>query len=165
MLVQAGLCWTWSETQIVGFHTHRLIYYLFIYYFSLSVSLLYSALSALGRVTTDLLTNATAKTNWIANQLQLVKDHYLDGVNFDYEDAILRTQPDLRNGYRDLVARTTAAFKSYDPSLMVHVILINFEICRHFNLNIIVHHSGSRPFYLKKHMVYDILIEVSLFLL
>ena len=24
--VQAGLCWTWSETQIVGFLTHRLIY-------------------------------------------------------------------------------------------------------------------------------------------
>ena len=24
--VQAGLCWTWSETQIVGFATHRLIY-------------------------------------------------------------------------------------------------------------------------------------------
>ena len=24
--VQAGLCWTWSETQIVGFVMHRLIY-------------------------------------------------------------------------------------------------------------------------------------------
>ena len=24
--VQAGLCWTWSETQIVGFLTHRLNY-------------------------------------------------------------------------------------------------------------------------------------------
>ena len=26
VLVQAGLCRTWSETQIVGFVTHRLIY-------------------------------------------------------------------------------------------------------------------------------------------
>ena len=26
--VQAGLCWTWSETQIVGFVMHRLIFYL-----------------------------------------------------------------------------------------------------------------------------------------
>ena len=26
VLVQAGLCQTWSETQIVGFVTHRLIY-------------------------------------------------------------------------------------------------------------------------------------------
>ena len=25
MTVQAGLCWTWSEIQIVGFLTHRLI--------------------------------------------------------------------------------------------------------------------------------------------
>ena len=25
--VQAGLCWTWSETQIVGFVMHRLNYY------------------------------------------------------------------------------------------------------------------------------------------
>ena len=24
--VQAGLCWTWSETQIVGFVMHRLIF-------------------------------------------------------------------------------------------------------------------------------------------
>ena len=27
--VQAGLCWTWSETQIVGFVMHRLIFYSF----------------------------------------------------------------------------------------------------------------------------------------
>ena len=27
--VQAGLCWTWSETQIVGFVMHRLIYEFF----------------------------------------------------------------------------------------------------------------------------------------
>ena len=27
VLVQAGLCRTWSETQIVGFVTHRLNYY------------------------------------------------------------------------------------------------------------------------------------------
>ena len=26
--VQAGLCWTWSETQIVGFVMHRLIFLL-----------------------------------------------------------------------------------------------------------------------------------------
>ena len=25
--VQAGLCWTWSKTQIVGFLVHRLIYF------------------------------------------------------------------------------------------------------------------------------------------
>ena len=25
--VQAGLCWTWSETQIVGFVMHRFIFY------------------------------------------------------------------------------------------------------------------------------------------
>ena len=25
--VQAGLCWTWLETQIVGFVMHRLLYY------------------------------------------------------------------------------------------------------------------------------------------
>ena len=72
-----------------------------------------------GRVSTDILTNATAKTGWISKQLQLVKDYYLDGVNFDYEEAILQSQPELRDGYTDLVAKTTAAFKSYDPSLMV----------------------------------------------
>ena len=74
-----------------------------------------------GRVGTELLTNATAKTIWIREQLQLIQDYYLDGVNFDYEEAILQSQPDLRDGYTDLVAKTTAAFKSYDPSLMVKV--------------------------------------------
>ena len=28
--VQAGLCWTWSETQIVGFLMHRLISYMYL---------------------------------------------------------------------------------------------------------------------------------------
>ena len=75
----------------------------------------------IGAVTTDILTNATATAIWIGEQLQLVKDYYLDGVNFDYEEAILRSQPELRDGYTDLVAKTTAAFKSYDPSLMVKI--------------------------------------------
>ena len=26
VIVQPGLCWTWSETQIVGFRTHMLIF-------------------------------------------------------------------------------------------------------------------------------------------
>ena len=30
--VQAGLCWTWSETQIVGFLMHRLIYFVYMIY-------------------------------------------------------------------------------------------------------------------------------------
>ena len=67
-----------------------------------------------------MLTNVTAKSIWIQEQLQKVNDYYLDGVNFDYEEAILQDQPELRDGYTDLVAKTTAAFKSYDPSLMVN---------------------------------------------
>ena len=37
--VQAGLCWTWSETQIVGFVMHRLIFILSIVLYHLSFML------------------------------------------------------------------------------------------------------------------------------
>lgn len=75
----------------------------------------------IGKVGTSILTNSTAKGMWVDKQLQLVKDYYLDGINFDYEDAILQSQPNLRDGYTSLVAQTTATFKSFDPSLMVSV--------------------------------------------
>ena len=61
---------------------------------------------------------------WINHQLQIVKDNYLDGINFDYESAILQNQTDVREGYTNLVTETTAAFKKYDPALMVRCILI-----------------------------------------
>ena len=52
-----------------------------------------------------------------------MKDNYLDGINFDYEDVILQSQQAVRDGYTNLVAETTEAFKSYDPSLMVKLLL------------------------------------------
>lgn len=75
----------------------------------------------IGNVDTSILTNTSARAVWISKQLQLVKDYYLDGVNFDYEDAILQSQPELKDGYTKLVGETTAAFKNYDSSLMVTV--------------------------------------------
>ena len=67
---------------------------------------------------------------WVDKQLQLVKDYYLDGINFDYEEAILQSQPELRDGYTSLVAQTTATFKSFDPSLMVRNLAF-LLVCSH----------------------------------
>ena len=43
--VQAGLCWTWSETQIVGFVMHRLKLQLFCLYFPYAYDLFVKCIS------------------------------------------------------------------------------------------------------------------------
>ena len=85
-----------------------------------------------GSVGTSILTNATAKTAWIKQQLQIVKDNFLDGVNFDYEEAILQSQPELRDGYTNLVVETRIAFKNYNPSLMVKLLIQLHYFCPPF---------------------------------
>ena len=37
--VQAGLCWTWSETQIVGFLMHRLIFFFFFFFIEIMLAI------------------------------------------------------------------------------------------------------------------------------
>ena len=95
-----------SKSSITHVLSPEILFFFFLLFFS-------------GNVGTSILTNATAKAAWINQQLQIVKDNYLDGVNFDYEEAILPSQPEVRDGYTNLVAETTIAFKNYDPSLMV----------------------------------------------
>jgi len=75
----------------------------------------------IGSVSTDVLPDSSARAAWTQKQLQIVKDNYLDGVNFDYEDAILRNQTDIRQGYTSLVAETKKAFTDYFPYLQVSV--------------------------------------------
>ena len=65
-----------------------------------------------GGVPTSVLPNKTARAQWIQQQLDFVDKNYLDGINFDYEEAIPADQIALRDGYTNLVKETNEAFKA-----------------------------------------------------
>jgi spore germination protein YaaH len=74
------------------------------------------------------LPNQTARSQWVQKQLDFVDKNYLDGINFDYERAILHNQTQLRNGYTDLVRETRQAFREKFPSSMVkYLFLIKYN--------------------------------------
>ncbi|XP_060585289.1 di-N-acetylchitobiase-like [Ruditapes philippinarum] len=75
----------------------------------------------IGEVETSVLPNQTAQSQWVQKQLDFVDKNYLDGINFDYERAILYNQTQLRNGYTDLVRETRQAFREKFPSSMISV--------------------------------------------
>ncbi|KAL4225696.1 hypothetical protein ACF0H5_016385 [Mactra antiquata] len=75
----------------------------------------------IGSVSQDVLLNKSARTVWIQEQLDFVEEHYLDGINFDYESAMLKNQTDLVNGYTDLVRETKMAFSAKFPQSLVSV--------------------------------------------
>ncbi|XP_064602320.1 di-N-acetylchitobiase-like isoform X2 [Liolophura sinensis] len=67
------------------------------------------------------LANSTLRDKWVAKQVTLVQKHFLDGVNFDFEDEIPRDKPDYRDGYTSLVAETRKALKALNPYTQVTV--------------------------------------------
>ncbi|CAG2235869.1 CTBS [Mytilus edulis] len=67
------------------------------------------------------MTNSTARAIWVEKQLQLVKNNYLDGINIDFEDAILKNETDIRDAYVMLVLEVYSAFKRLSPVYQVTV--------------------------------------------
>lgn len=65
------------------------------------------------------MTNPSDRTNWINEQLDIVKTNFYDGINIDFEDVILQNQTDVRKALTSLVMETTAAFKSVSPFYQV----------------------------------------------
>lgn len=55
------------------------------------------------------------RQQWVTQQLQIAKDNFLDGLNFDLEINISPEQTDLRDAYTALVDETTLAFKKELP--------------------------------------------------
>lgn len=69
------------------------------------------------------MTNSTARAIWVEKQLQLVKNNYLDGINIDFEDAILKNETDIRDAYVMLVLEVYSAFKRLSPVYQVKLFL------------------------------------------
>ena len=65
------------------------------------------------------LTNVDDRKRWIQIQLQIVQDNYLDGINFDFDDAIPKDRTELRDGYTALVRDTFTAFKNQSQKYQV----------------------------------------------
>ncbi|XP_060588519.1 di-N-acetylchitobiase-like [Ruditapes philippinarum] len=93
-----------------------------------------------GEVETSVLPNQTARSQWVQKQLDFVDKNYLDGINFDYERAILYNQTQLRNGYTGLVMETRQAFreKFLSSMLMTLKALFNLFSCLFLDFKISV---------------------------
>ncbi|KAH3719389.1 di-N-acetylchitobiase-like [Dreissena polymorpha] len=75
----------------------------------------------IGDVSTDVLPDATKRAAWIQQQLAVADKYFLDGINFDYEDPISASQPEVRDGYTALVRETRAAFTTKYANSQVSV--------------------------------------------
>lgn len=66
----------------------------------------------------DQLTNATARSAWIAQQTALLEQYALDGANIDFEDYIEAGSPE-EAALTNLVTEATAAWKKANPFAQV----------------------------------------------
>ncbi|KAH9510126.1 hypothetical protein Btru_043520 [Bulinus truncatus] len=75
----------------------------------------------LGDVTVDIFTDATKRQQWIEKQLLLVKQNFLDGINFDFEGQVGLNDTLVRDSYTALVKETALAFKKELPYSQISV--------------------------------------------
>ena len=66
----------------------------------------------------SILTNATARSAWVKAHVEHAQSTFVDGTNFDFEDAVGLDSP-LRAAYADLVAETAQAFHAAIPGSQV----------------------------------------------
>ena len=57
------------------------------------------------------LTNSSARSDWVQQQVAYAKDHFLDGINLDFESGIAEGDKAKREGLNSLVSELTKAFK------------------------------------------------------
>lgn len=67
------------------------------------------------------LTNQKARTAWVTEQVAFAKQHFMDGVNFDYESSMTQGDVKGREGLNSLVKELTMTFKAaftHDPQVL-----------------------------------------------
>ena len=81
--------------------------------------------SVLVNFPTNQLTNATARSEWVALQVQRAKQFYLDGINIDFEDAIPANETKTRDGLTALTCEAKEAFNTALPGSQVQAVIIS----------------------------------------
>ncbi|CAG5123935.1 unnamed protein product, partial [Candidula unifasciata] len=61
------------------------------------------------------------RSKWVSEQLQIVQENFLDGLNFDVEMTITPKQKDLRDAYTALVTETSVTFKKILPYSQISI--------------------------------------------
>ncbi|RUS75440.1 hypothetical protein EGW08_016790 [Elysia chlorotica] len=75
----------------------------------------------LGSVGNETFMSPQLRQKWIVQQIETAKQNFLDGINFDYENAILEEEASVRDAYTSLVKETTEAFRKEMPAFQVTV--------------------------------------------
>lgn len=65
------------------------------------------------------LTNPGDRKAWVAQQVKFAQEHYMDGINLDFESGIAAGDVKKREGLNSLVQELTLAFKSAFPNPQV----------------------------------------------
>jgi hypothetical protein len=68
---------------------------------------------------TEQLSNSTARSHWVIEQVKYVLQHSLDGVNVDFEDKILTNQTDIQNGLTLLMKELYYKLKNINKKYQV----------------------------------------------
>ena len=74
------------------------------------------------------LTNHTARRAWIKQQLELVVNNFLDGINVDFEAAVPKGSKDLQHGLTKYITELKSEFEQHLPSALVSKLRFEFTI-------------------------------------
>ena len=61
----------------------------------------------------------TLRHLWVEQQMQIVQDNFLDGLNFDYEHTMLPPEHHYRDAFTALIKETVSGLHSVQPYAQV----------------------------------------------
>ena len=56
---------------------------------------------------------------WVKQQMQIVQENFLDGLNFDYEHTMLPPEHHYREAFNSLINETVSGLRSVQPYAQV----------------------------------------------
>lgn len=62
---------------------------------------------------------------WVLQQMQIVQENFLDGLNFDYEHTMLPPEHHYRDAFTDLIKQTVSGLRSIQPYAQVSICTVS----------------------------------------
>ncbi|XP_005100833.1 di-N-acetylchitobiase [Aplysia californica] len=75
----------------------------------------------LGEISTSEMVSPSLRKEWVKELLTKISENFLDGVNFDYENEVLKNETMIRDAYTSTVRETNDALKAVNPNYQVSV--------------------------------------------